>query len=74
MERAPGEVMLALLSAAVVAEWVFRCHGIAELFVKSVAWHDWRMAASILLVFAALTRTAELMGRLGARMLMRTAS
>ncbi|MBV9990093.1 MAG: ABC transporter permease subunit [Alphaproteobacteria bacterium] len=69
-----GEVMLTLLSAAVVAEWVFQSHGIAELFVKSVALHDWSMAAPILLVFAALTCTAEFLGRVGSRVLMRAAS
>jgi len=69
-----GEVMLALLSAAVVAEWVFQCHGIAELFVKSVALHDWGMAAPILLVFAAATGTADFAGRLGARLLAQAAS
>lgn len=69
-----GEAMLALLSAAVVAEWVFQSHGIAELFVKSVALHDWSMAAPILFVFATATSTAEFLGRLGARLLMRAAS
>lgn len=69
-----GEVMLALLSAAVVSEWVFQCRGIADLFVKSLALHDWNMAAAILLVFALATSTAEYAGRLGARVLMRAAS
>jgi peptide/nickel transport system permease protein len=69
-----GEVMLALLSAAVVAEWVFQSHGIAELFVRSVALRDWSMAAPILLVFAAATSTAEFLGRVGARLLMRASS
>jgi len=69
-----GEVMLALLSAAVVSEWVFQCRGIADLFVKSVALHDWNMAALILLVFASVTATAALVGRLSARLLMRAAA
>jgi peptide/nickel transport system permease protein len=69
-----GEVMLALLSAAVVSEWVFQCRGIADLFVKSLALHDWNMAAAILLVFAVVTSTAEYAGRLGARALLETAS
>ncbi|HWA89562.1 MAG TPA: ABC transporter permease subunit [Rhizomicrobium sp.] len=69
-----GEVMLALLSAAVVSEWVFQCRGIADLFVKSLALHDWNMAAAILLVFAAATSTAEFAGRLGACLLTRSSS
>jgi peptide/nickel transport system permease protein len=69
-----GEVMLALLSAAVVSEWVFQCRGIADLFVKSLALHDWNMAAAILLVFGVATSTAEFLGRLGANLLTRAAS
>jgi peptide/nickel transport system permease protein len=69
-----GEVTLALLSAAVVAEWVFKSPGIADLFVKSIALHDWNMAALILFVFAALTATADFIGRIGARVLVRVAS
>lgn len=69
-----GEVTLALLSAAVVSEWVFQCRGIADLFVKSLALHDWNMAALILFVFAAVAATADFLGRLGARLLMRAAS
>ncbi len=69
-----GEVMLALLSAAVVAEWVFRCRGIADLFVKSLALHDWNMTAAILFVFAAAVSTADFLGRLGARLLVRATS
>lgn len=69
-----GEVMLALLSAAVVSEWVFQCRGIADLFVTSVARHDWNMTAMILFVFAAVASTAEFAGHLAARLLMRAAS
>jgi ABC-type dipeptide/oligopeptide/nickel transport system permease component len=69
-----GEVTLALLSAAVVAEWVFKSPGIADLFVKSIALHDWNMAALILFAFAALTATADFIGRIGARVLVRAAS
>jgi peptide/nickel transport system permease protein len=58
-----GEIMLALLSAAVVAEWVFHRPGAADLFVKSVALADWNMAAMILFVFACLTFVAEFLGR-----------
>ena len=36
--------------------------GAADLFVRSVALHDWRIAAAILCVFAALTMTAHFIG------------
>jgi peptide/nickel transport system permease protein len=61
-----GEIVRALLAAAVVAEWVFHRPGAADLFVKSVALKDWNMAALILLVFAALSFLADLLGQLGA--------
>ncbi len=57
-----GEVVLALLSAAAVIEWVFNYAGAADLFVKSVALRDWSIAAAILFVFAALTMTAHFIG------------
>lgn len=59
-----GEVVLALLSAAVVSEWVFKCPGVADLFVKSVALHDWNVAALILFFFAAIVLFANFAGRL----------
>jgi peptide/nickel transport system permease protein len=62
-----GEVMLSLLSAAAVAEWVFSRPGAADLFVKSVALHDWSTAGGVLFVFASLTLTAEFAGRCAAR-------
>jgi peptide/nickel transport system permease protein len=61
-----GEVMLALLSAAVVAEWVFHTPGAADLFVKSVALHDWNLVALILFFFAAAVLAANFTGRLAA--------
>lgn len=57
-----GEVVLALLSAAAVIEWVFGYAGAADLFVKSVALRDWGIAATILFVFAGLTMTAHFIG------------
>jgi ABC-type dipeptide/oligopeptide/nickel transport system permease component len=57
-----GEVVLALLSAAAVTEWVFNYAGAADLFVKSVALRDWSIAAAILFVFAGLTMTAHFVG------------
>ena len=64
-----GEIMLALLSAAVVAEWVFHRPGAADLFVKSVALADWNVAAIVLFVFASLTFFAEFLGRIAGRVL-----
>jgi peptide/nickel transport system permease protein len=61
-----GEVMLALFSAAAVAEWVFNYAGAADLFVKSVALHDWAVAAPVLLAFAGLTMIADFIGRCAA--------
>jgi peptide/nickel transport system permease protein len=59
-----GEVTLALFSAAAVAEYVFGWPGAAVLFVKSLAFADWNVAALILLVFAAIKITADLIGSL----------
>ena len=61
-----GEIVLALLSAAVVAEWVFHRAGAADLFVKSVALQDWNMTALILFIFAGLAFLADFLGRIGA--------
>lgn len=59
-----GEVVLALFSAAVVSEWVFKCPGVADLFVKAVALHDWNVAALILFFFAAIVLFANFAGRI----------
>jgi len=67
-----GEVASSLLAATAVAEWVFGWHGAADLFLKSVALQDWTVVALVLLVFAALTMTAEFLGVLGARLLAET--
>jgi len=64
-----GEIMLALLSAAVVAEWVFHRPGAADLFVKSVALHDWNMTGLILFVFAALSFVTDFLGRIAGHVL-----
>jgi len=64
-----GEIALALVSAAVVAEWVFHAPGVADLFVKSVALADWDVAAVILFLFALLTLLAEFLGRAICRLL-----
>ena len=67
-----GEVMLALFSAAAVAEWVFNYAGAADLFVKSVALHDWAIVSPILLSFAGLTMIAGFFGRCAAYPLVAT--
>jgi peptide/nickel transport system permease protein len=58
------DIVLALCSAAVVAEWVFHRAGAADLFVKSVALADWNMAAILLFVFAAVTFTVDFLGQI----------
>lgn len=62
-----GELALALIAAAAVAEWVFDVPGAAVLFVKSVALSDWTMAALVLVLFSLIALTADFAGRLGAR-------
>lgn len=64
-----GEIALALFSAAAVAEWLFGWPGAAVLFLKSVALHDWNVAALALLVFAAVSLFAGFCGKLAARAL-----
>lgn len=59
-----GEIVLMLVSAAVVAEQVFQRPGVADLFMHSVARADWNMAALIVFVLAAITLVAEFLGRL----------
>lgn len=66
-----GEVIVALLSAVVVAEWVFHLPGIADLFVKSVALRDWNMVALILFLFAATVMIADSAGRIAAQLVAR---
>jgi peptide/nickel transport system permease protein len=62
-----GEIVLALFSAAAVAEWLFRWPGVAALFVKSVALHDWNLTSLILLLIAAISLFADLCGAIAAR-------
>lgn len=56
------EIVLALVSATVVAEWVFHRDGAADLFVKSVALADWNMAAILVFLCAAATFMADFAG------------
>jgi peptide/nickel transport system permease protein len=64
-----GEIVLSLVAATAVAEWVFEWPGAAGLFLKSVALHDWTVASLILFVFAAFTMTANFAGAMLARFL-----
>jgi peptide/nickel transport system permease protein len=64
--RSLGDVVLALLAAAAVAEWVFDRDGAAVLFLKSVSFGDWNVAALILLIFAALKFAADFVGVIAA--------
>ncbi len=70
-----GEVIVKLLSAVVVAEWVSHCPGIAvTCLVKSVALRDWNMVALILFVFAAAAMIADFAGRIAAQIVAREAA
>jgi ABC-type dipeptide/oligopeptide/nickel transport system permease component len=57
-----GEVALAMVSAAAVTEWVFGWPGAAVLFVKSLAFADWDVAALVLLILAAIKFGADVIG------------
>lgn len=59
-----GEIVLALFSAAAIAEWMFGWPGAALLFVKSVALHDWSVVALILLAFVTIKLAADFVGAL----------
>jgi ABC-type dipeptide/oligopeptide/nickel transport system permease component len=67
--RAFGQVVLALLAAAAVAEWVFDRDGAAVLFLKSVSFGDWHVVALILLIFAGLKFAADFIGQMAAILL-----
>jgi ABC-type dipeptide/oligopeptide/nickel transport system permease component len=60
--RELGDIALALISAAAIAEWVFHRDGAAVLFLTSVAFGDWNTAAAILFAFAALKFGADFVG------------
>jgi peptide/nickel transport system permease protein len=64
-----GEIVLALFSAALVAEWMFGWPGAALLFVKSIALQDWSVVGLVLSVFVAIKLLADFLGALGAQAL-----
>lgn len=68
--RALGDVVLALLAAAAVAEWVFDRDGAAVLFLKSVSFHDWNVVALILLIFAGMKFAADFIGQIAAALIL----
>jgi peptide/nickel transport system permease protein len=57
-----GEVALAMVSAAAVTEWAFGWPGAAVLFVKSLAFADWDVAALVLLILATIKLGADAVG------------
>jgi ABC-type dipeptide/oligopeptide/nickel transport system permease component len=60
--RDMGQVILALISSAVVVEWVFARGGAAVLLLKSAMRADWNVAAAILLFFAVIVIVADFIG------------
>lgn len=64
-----GEIVLALVSAAAVVEWMFHRDGAAILFLQSVSAGDWNVAACVLFVFAAIKIVADFAGLISARLL-----
>lgn len=66
-----GDIVLALLSATAIVEWVFDWPGAAALFLKAVALHDWPVAALVLLAFAAIKLVADFVGVVASRALAR---
>jgi peptide/nickel transport system permease protein len=65
--RDAGEIALALISSAAVAEWVFHRDGAAVLFLRSAALGDWNTAAAILFLFAVIKLVAEFLGLAASR-------
>lgn len=65
-----GDLLLALSTVVVVAEWVFRWPGAGSLFVRSVALQDWHVVALLVLILAAARFTAEYLGAAAARTIM----
>lgn len=61
-----GEIFLTLFSAAAVAEWVFAWPGAAVLLLKSVALHDWNVAALVIFLFVDVVLLMEFCGSLAA--------
>jgi peptide/nickel transport system permease protein len=64
-----GNIVLALLSAAAVSEWVFHRNGAAALFLHAVDVKDWNVAACVLLIFAAVKLAADFVGAICSRLL-----
>lgn len=54
--------VLALISAAVIVEWIFQRDGAAALFLKAAASHDWSVVAAILFLFALLVIAVGFLG------------
>lgn len=67
--RRLGDIVLALLGAAIVVESLFQWPGVAGFFLKAVALHDWSAAAPVLFLLAAVKLLADFLGQLAARAL-----
>jgi len=67
--RDAGDIVLALFTAAAVAEWVSGWPGAGAEFVQAVALKDWPVAGAIVLVFAAVRFAADFIGALAFRLL-----
>jgi peptide/nickel transport system permease protein len=61
-----GQVIVGLISSAVVVEMVFARGGAAVLLLKSAMEADWNVAAAILLLIAAIVIVADFIGALAA--------
>ena len=64
-----GDILLALIGADVIAEWVFEWPGAAAQIIKSVALQDWPVASLIILAFASAKMIADFVGSVAARAL-----
>ena len=64
-----GDIVLALLAAAAVAEWVFDRQGAAVLFLTSASREDWNVAALVLLIFGTIKIGADVIGDVAAHLL-----
>lgn len=64
-----GQLALALVSAAVVVEWVFSRNGAAVLLLRSAMRADWNLAAALLLIFAVVVLVAQFIGAAAANII-----
>jgi len=65
-----GEIVLVLITAAALVEWVFAWPGAGTAFFRSLALHDWPLAAAIAFLFALLRLSLGVAGALASRALL----